>query len=208
MKLAAIDIGTNSIRTIIADIHGNGTFQVIDQLKDMVRLGEGENPETGLTPRAMADGLAALIKAKAICDAHQVERTIAVATSAVREAKNGGTFVERVEQETGIIVNVITGEEESRLIYLGARESIDLGNRRVLIVDVGGGSVEFIIGDRDQLLYSASLQLGVLRLVNRFPLSDPARSKEVEAVTKHICLETLQMVRRVQELGFDQVLAT
>ena len=138
MKLAAIDIGTNSIRTIIADIHGNGTFQVIDQLKDMVRLGEGENPETGLTPRAMADGLAALIKAKAICDAHQVERIIAVATSAVREAKNGGTFVERVEQETGIVVNVITGEEEARLIYLGARESIDFANRRVLIVEPTG----------------------------------------------------------------------
>lgn len=208
MKLAAIDIGTNSIRTIIADIHGNGTFQVIDQLKDMVRLGEGENAETGLTPRAMADGLAALIKSKAICDAHQVERIIAVATSAVREAKNGGTFVERVEQETGIVVNVITGEEESRLIYLGARESIDLGNRRALIIDVGGGSVEFVIADRDQLLYSTSLQLGVLRLVNRLPLSDPAKPKEIEAVRKYIGVETLQMVRRVQELGFDQVLAT
>jgi exopolyphosphatase/guanosine-5'-triphosphate,3'-diphosphate pyrophosphatase len=137
-----------------------------------------------------------------------VERTIAVATSAVREAKNGGTFVERVEQETGIVVNVITGEEEARLIYLGARESIDLGNRRVLIVDVGGGSVEFVIGDRDQLLYSSSLKLGVLRLLNRFPLSDPVKSKEMEAIREYIDAETLRMVRRVQELGFDQVLAT
>ena len=114
MKLAAIDIGTNSIHTVIAEVHGDGTSQVVDQFKDMVRLGAGETAKTGLTTRAIADGLGALIKAKKICETRQVEKIIAVATSAVREAKNGGRFIEQVLRETGITVNVITAAEEAR----------------------------------------------------------------------------------------------
>lgn len=208
MKIAAIDIGTNSIHTIIAEVHGDGTFQVVDQFKDMVRLGAGETDATGLTPRAMADGLGALVKAKTISGTRRVEEIIAVATSAVREAKNGGSFIEQVQRETGIAVNVITAEEEARLIYLGVRESIDLGARRALIIDMGGGSIEFVIADRSRVQFAASLKLGVLRLLNRFPLSDPVKPKDVAAIENYIGENSRAVLTQVREHGFDCVIVT
>lgn len=208
MKLAAIDIGTNSIHTVIAEVHGDGTSQVVDQFKDMVRLGAGETAKTGLTPRAIADGLGALIKAKKICETRQVEKIIAVATSAVREAKNGGKFIDQVLRETGIVVNVITAAEEARLIYLGVRESIDLGERRALIIDIGGGSIEFAIGERSGLKFSTSVKLGVLRLLNRFPISDPVKPKEVEAIQNYIAENSQDALTALREHVFDCVIAT
>lgn len=208
MKIATIDIGTNSIHTIIAEIHGDGTFKIVDRFKDMVRLGAGETDATGLTPRAIADGLGSLVRAKTICETRGVEEIIAVATSAVREAKNGVSFIEKALQETGIAINVITTEEEARLIYLGVRESIDLSIRRALIIDIGGGSIEFIIADRNALQFSASVKLGVLRLLNRFPISDPVKSKEVDAIKNYIGEHSRDVLSRVREHGFDCVIIT
>src|SRR5512142_1428703 len=128
MKVAAIDVGTNSIRTMVADIHKDGTFEIVDQLREMIRLGEGESQEDGLTPRAFAEGLRALKQARALCDAHRVDHTIAVATSAVREAANGARFVEQVRRETGIQLDVISSQEEARLIGVGVQGSFPLGD--------------------------------------------------------------------------------
>lgn len=208
MKVAAIDVGTNSIRTVIATVHSNGTFQVVDQLREMVRLGEGESPLTGLTPRAITDGLRALAKAQALIEAHQVDKVVAVATSAVREAVNGGRFVELVLEQSGIDIRVISAEEEARLIYIGARESVSVGDRRMLFVDMGGGSVEFIIGDRQNSYLVASVKLGVLRLLNQFPISDPPKPRDVQAIQAH-CAELLApALDRIKQAGFDTVVCT
>lgn len=208
MKVAAIDIGSNSIRTVIAQVHGDGTFHIVDQLKDMTRLAEGETPETGLSPRAIHDGLQSLAKSKAICDAHKVDRVIASATSAVREARNSARFIELVKQQTGIQVNIISAEEEARLIYLGVREAIRLGERRALIVDIGGGSTEFIIGSDSQLQFTASVKLGVLRLLNLFPLSDPASLEQVQTLGSFISERLDTVLAQMRQLGFDQVIGT
>jgi len=208
MKLAAIDVGTNSIHTIIAEVHGDGTFQVVDQFKEMVRLGTGETDKAGLTPRAITDGLGALVKAKTICENRRVEEIIAVATSAVREAKNGGSFIEQVLRETGIAINVITTAEEARLIYLGVRESIDLGARRALIIDIGGGSIEFIIADQKGLQFTASVKLGVLRLLNRFPISDPVKPKEIDGIENYIGENSREVLSQVRAHRFDCVIVT
>jgi len=208
MKIATIDIGTNSIHTIIAEVHGDGTFQVVDQFKDMVRLGSGETDATGLTPRAITEGLGALVKAKTICETRRVEEIIAVATSAVREAKNGGSFIEQVQRETGIAINVITTEEEARLIYLGVRESIDLSARHALIIDIGGGSIEFVIADRSSVQFTASIKLGVLRLLNRFPISDPVKLKEIDAIENYIGEQSREVLSQVRKHGFDCVIVT
>jgi exopolyphosphatase/guanosine-5'-triphosphate,3'-diphosphate pyrophosphatase len=208
MQVAAIDVGTNSIRTVIATVHSDGTFQVIDQLREMVRLGEGESPKSGLTPRAISDGLKALSKAQTLIEAHKVDQVIAVATSAVREAVNGGRFVELVLEQTGIDLRVISAEEEARLIYMGAREGIQVGDRRGLFVDIGGGSVEFIIGDQRTSYFVASVKLGALRLLNRFTISDPPRSRQIQAVQSY-CAEVLgPTLERIRQVGFDMVICT
>lgn len=208
MKVAAIDVGTNSIRTVIATVHSNGTFQVVDQLREMVRLGEAESSRTGLTPRAITDGLRALAKAQALIEAHRVDQVVAVATSAVREAVNGGRFVELVLEQSGIDLRVISAEEEARLIYIGARESVQLGDRRGLFVDVGGGSVELIIGDQQTSFFVASVKLGVLRLLNQFPISDPPKPRQIQAIQGHCAKVLRPALERIHQVGFDKVICT
>jgi exopolyphosphatase/guanosine-5'-triphosphate,3'-diphosphate pyrophosphatase len=208
MKLAAIDIGTNSIHTIIADVASNGSLEVVDRFKEMVRLGEGQTDKFGLSSRAITDGLAALSNAKSLCDSRGVEQICAVATSAVRESPNGAEFLSLVRQETGIRVKAITGQEESRLIYQAVRESISLNGQRALIVDIGGGSVEFIVGTQRHLYFADSVKCGVLRLRDRFPLSEPTTTKELNAVRDFIERNIKRVVAQVRDAGFDVVVGT
>jgi len=125
-----------------------------------------------------AMGLDALRALKRIADRHNVDALMAVATSAVREAQNGGEFVRAARDEAGIDIQVIRGDEEARLIYLGARGSLDLGKRRVALFDLGGGSLEVILADAQELYYTASLKLGVIRLAEACPCSDPPSPRE------------------------------
>src|SRR2546426_181278 len=123
-------------------------------------LGE-ETFQTGqLSPDAIAKGIEVVRTFTTLARNRGFTRVEAVATSAVREAANGGDLIEAIERETGIRVRVVTGQEEARLIYLGVRHSMGFGDRNVLIVDVGGGSVELIVGNRAKLFHAASLKLG------------------------------------------------
>jgi len=165
---AAIDIGTNSIHLLVAEVGADGDFRVLTTEKETVRLGEGPAGEIReLSPAAIDRGIAALQRFRAIADSH--EATIdAVATSAVREAENGADFVERAHEEAGIDVDVISGPEEARLIHLGVLQALPLFDRQLLIVDIGGGSTEILIGKSGRSLGVRSLKLGHLRLTNRF----------------------------------------
>ena len=131
-----------------------------------------------ITPDVFRRGLDALRSLKRIADRHQPDALVAVATSAVREAQNGGEFARAVRDELGIDIRVIRGQEEAHLIYLGARSTLDFGGKRALIADVGGGSVELIVGDARESYYSTSLKLGVLRLTEERVSSDPISSDE------------------------------
>ncbi len=208
MKLAVIDLGTNSIRTMIADVQPDGRFEIVDDARELIRLGEGENAESGLSAKAMSTALLALERARAQCDAQHVEQIIAVATSATREAKNGREFLQQARQRTGIPIQVLPAEEEARLIYVAARASVTLGQRRALFVDIGGGSAEFIIGDRRTMEWATSVQLGVLRLVNEFHFSDRLTADQVGAVRSHIAETLAPILPRIRALGFEGVVAT
>lgn len=208
MKVAAIDVGTNSIRTIIAEVHSDGAFETVDQLRDMIRLGEGESADLGLTERAIADGLHALFKSRALCDAHRVDRVIAVATSAVREAANGGKFLDLVRRQTGINLEIISAEEEARLIGVAVQATLSLGERRALVVDVGGGSVEFIIADRQTRHFTASAKLGVLRLLNLFAVDDPIQPEQITTIERYIGVQVQPILDRVRRVGFDTLIVT
>ncbi|MCC6443917.1 MAG: Ppx/GppA family phosphatase [Armatimonadetes bacterium] len=208
MKLGSIDIGTNSIHTLIVDVDTGGSYEVLAQEKEMVRLGEGETRSHGISSRAIGDGLSALIKAKKLCDSRSVEKILAVATSAIREAPNGADFLEAVWRHTGISIEVITGHEEARLIYLAVRDSIRMDNRKALIIDIGGGSVEFIIGDRKSIYFSDSLKIGVLRLADRFAVSDPPTAAETERMAEYLRNVLKPTLAGIQQTGFDFAVAS
>lgn len=184
-RVAAIDLGTNSFHAVVADLYADGHFEVVDTLKEMVLLGEGAGAR-GLHPEAMDRGIAALRIFRSLCDGHGVERILAYATSAIREARNGGEFIQRAIDETGIKVNAISGLLEAELISHGVRHGIDLGDSEHLMVDIGGGSVEFIVGDREVTRHMESLKIGVARLRAGFVDADPAPKKSLKAMARHI----------------------
>ena len=160
MRIAALDVGSNSFHLIVADVGTGGHINVLDRAKEMVRLGDSTLHHGVIPPEVFRRGLDALRALRRIADRHNVDALVAVATSAVREAQNGGEFVRAARDEAGIDIRVIRGDEEARLIYLGARGSLDLGKRRVALFDLGGGSLEVILADAQELYFTASLKLG------------------------------------------------
>src|ERR671914_1890254 len=130
MRIAAIDIGTNSVHMIVVQVRPDLSFEVIDREKAMVRLGAGGLDGKALTPEAMSAALQALSKFKRLAESHQVDEILAAATSATREAGNGGEFLAEIERQTGIRPRVISGTEEARLIHLAAGHGVDLRRAR------------------------------------------------------------------------------
>ena len=167
-KIAVIDIGTNSVHMVIAEVRPDFTYKILDRFKDMARLGNGAFETQRLSEEAIARGLSVIGRLVTLAKNKGYDRIIAVATSAVREAKNGGDFIDLVREQTGLRVRVISGEEEARLIFLGIKNSVPMTEQPALAVDVGGGSVEVIAGNRDQLLQAKSLKLGAIRLADQF----------------------------------------
>ena len=162
-RLAAIDIGSNSIHMVVAEAEPNGGYRLLGREREMVRLGKTGLSEGALSEAAMQDGLEALAKMTSIARLRGVERVVAVATSAVRESANGADFLARVKALTGLDVQLLTGVEEGRLIYRAVREVVDLGPDTAVIVDVGGGSTEWITAEAGELDQVVSLPLGSLR---------------------------------------------
>ena len=182
---AVIDIGTNSIHLLVARLDGDGRFEVVAQEKEPVRLGSGAGDMDRLTDDAMERGIAALgrfVQMAAIWDAD----VSAVATSAVREAKNRRDFVRRARDEAGVEVDVITGVEEARLIYLGVLQALQVIDRDVMLVDIGGGSTEILVGHNGSVTAARSLKVGHIRLTDRFFPGGTVTHEAVDECRKYI----------------------
>src|SRR5688572_6191580 len=208
MRLAAIDIGTNSIHMIVVKVRPDLSFEVIDREKDMVRLGAGGLDGRSLTPTAMQAALQTLAKFRRLADSHKVDEIVAAATSATREADNGGDFIADVARETGIQIRVIAGPEEARLIHLAAGYGIDVGAGTAVVVDIGGGSVEVTLGSATALTLGKSFKTGVIRLTERFVKSDPLSDRDERRLVKHLNREMGAYLDEVAARGFDRVIGT
>lgn len=173
MRMAAIDVGTNSIHMIVAEADVDGGITTLWRMKEMVGLGRASFPSRTIPRTAIDHAVAVLARFQQAAQQRQCEKIIATATSAVREASNGGDFIERVDRSLGLDVRVISGREEARLIYLGVRHSMDLSGGPHLVVDIGGGSVEFIVGDHRTTSLLESRKLGASRMTASFVKSDP-----------------------------------
>ncbi len=208
MRIAAIDIGTNSIHMIVVQVRPDLSFEVVDREKDMVRLGAGGLDGRSLTPSAMAVALQTLTKFRRLADSHKVDEIVAAATSATREADNGGDFIAEVDRKTGIRIRVISGTEEARLIHLAAGYGVDVGGTTAVVIDIGGGSVEVTLGTATHLKVGKSFKAGVIRLTERFVKSDPLSDHDARRLSKHLNREMGPYLDQIAASGFDRVIGT
>jgi exopolyphosphatase/guanosine-5'-triphosphate,3'-diphosphate pyrophosphatase len=179
--LAAIDIGTNSIHMVVVRIDpALPAFTIIAREKETVRLGD-RDPKTGdLTPEAMERAFAALQRCQELAKSCNAEQIVAVATSAVREAPNGRSFLKQIDADLGLFVNLISGQEEARRIYLGVLSGMEFNNQPHAIIDIGGGSTELILGDSHEPRYLSSTKVGAVRLTAEFITTDPISHGEFQ----------------------------
>jgi len=208
MHLAAIDIGTNSLHMILVRVAAGGAFEVVGREKDMVRLGAGGLEGRPLGDGAMTAALQTLTRFKRLADSRQVDDIVAVATSAVREAPNGGDFLAMVARETGIQARVITGVEEAALIHRAAVHGIDVGAGAAVVVDIGGGSTEITHGTAAAVQQARSFRLGVIRLGERFVKSDPITGGDERRMVRHIRRELGDYARGLARAGYARVIGT
>lgn len=208
MRIAAIDIGTNSIHMIVVQVRPDLSFEVVDREKDMVRLGAGGLGGRKLTPTATTAALQTLAKFKRLAESHKVDEIVAAATSATREAENGGDFIAEVDRQTGIRVRVITGTEEARLIHLAAGYGVDVGGTTAVVIDIGGGSVEITLGTATQLTIGKSFKAGVIRLTERFVKTDPLSEGDQRKLVKHLNREMGATLDEIAARGFARVIGT
>jgi exopolyphosphatase/guanosine-5'-triphosphate,3'-diphosphate pyrophosphatase len=205
-RVAAIDVGSNSLHMVIAQIDADGGITHLWRMKEMVGLGRISFPSKRLTAEAMDRAVSTLGRFQEAARRRQCEKILAVATSAVREAVNGGDFLERCRHELGLTVRVVSARDEAKLIYFGVRHAVEL-DKPTFILDIGGGSAEFIVGDRNRAAMLESRKLGAARMTATLVKSDPISPADLKALQAHydreltpICEQVLSH-KPVQALG-------
>ncbi len=202
-NFAAIDVGTNSFHLIVVRIKDDGNFEIIDREKEVIRLGEGSAGDIKeIKEDAIRRAVSTLKKFKGIADSHSAQIR-AVATSAVREALNKNIFLERVLKQTGIEIEIVSGQEEARLIYLGVLKAVPIYNKKSLVIDIGGGSTEFILGKKGIPEFSVSVKLGAVRLSQKFFPDYELTKQRIKACEDWVEGEIFTISKKMKSMGFD-----
>jgi exopolyphosphatase/guanosine-5'-triphosphate,3'-diphosphate pyrophosphatase len=208
--VAFMDIGTNSIRLLLVQLHPNHSYTILTQLKEMVRLGEGEFTNQHLQPEAMDRAVLVVRQFATLARSYGADDIITVATAATREAENQHVFVQRLRQEARVDVRVVSGLEEARLIYLGVVSGVHLEERQAFFIDIGGGSTEIIIGTQRQYHYLNSLKLGAVRLTTRFlpEMQGPVPPRTYEQIRWHVRHYAVHALREMRAYRIDLALGS
>lgn len=185
-RIAILDLGTNTFNIFIAEVFPDKTFTKLYRSKISVKLGEGGINKNYIEKKPFKRGLKALKKHKKTIEEYGAEKTIAFATSAIRSASNGKDFIKAVKEKTGIDVQIISGDKEAELIYYGVRSAVKMNTQPSLIIDIGGGSTEFIIANKKEILWKQSFLLGAARLLEKFNPSDPIKESEKIKIENHM----------------------
>lgn len=205
--LAAIDVGTNSFHLVVARLLGENRFSVIAKEKIVVRLGESPSQIKHLSEEAINRGVDAM-KLLALVAARTNASVRAVATSAVREASNADEFLERVRTEAGIEIEVISGFEEARLIYLGILQALPIFNERIALCDIGGGSTEFLVGEEGRILYANSFKIGSIRMTQRFFPNERITDDETESCRLFVRGEIYHAAQEIRRHGIRELITS
>ncbi len=184
-RVASIDIGTNTILLLIAEVRRGKLITLFD-METIVRLGEGVQKNGILSEEAMKRGFQTLERYLKKCHEMEVQKTFAVGTSALREARDSAQFLTMVKEKLHLSIEVISGEEEASLSFLAVARDLKGAEKSILVVDVGGGSTELVHGKGDAILQWVSLPLGIVRFNEKFLLSDPVKEEEWKAMAEEI----------------------
>lgn len=201
MRLAGIDIGTLTCRLLIADVSRAGQLEERFSDRRILRLGEGVDHDKRLKEEAISHVVETIREWQTRMHDHQVEKRVAVATSAVREAKNRDQFLAQVRTETGLDVEVLSGEEEARRTMVGIQSGLPSGVSDILGIDIGGGSTEFILGRQGQDPIGCSVELGVVRLTERILRSNPPTANEIKSAEELVYSQTANVQARMGDLS-------
>ena len=185
MRLAVIDLGTNTFHLLIVDLKGED-FSVVYREKTAVRIGKDGISEGRITPEAQQRAIKALKRFKEVINIHETEEISATATSAIRNAENGLDLVREIHKATGISVRIIDGLQEATYIYNGVKKALNIGPDPALVMDIGGGSIEFIIGNQQKIFWKRSFEIGGQRLIDRFHALDPISTKEQSELVNYL----------------------
>jgi exopolyphosphatase / guanosine-5'-triphosphate,3'-diphosphate pyrophosphatase len=186
MRVAVVDIGTNSTRLLLADVEPDGSVSELLRQSRVTRLGAGVDSGGALSPEAVERTCAVLSDYRALIDSHGCDANLAVLTSAVRDASNGAAFTERVRRDYQLDARTLTGDEEAALTFLGAMSDREPSPEPTVVIDIGGGSTEFVVGHDHTAGFHVSLQAGVVRMSERHIHSDPPAPTELQ----HLALDT------------------
>jgi exopolyphosphatase/guanosine-5'-triphosphate,3'-diphosphate pyrophosphatase len=197
MRIAVIDLGTNTFHVLIAEKQADGKMHHLYRERCYVRLAEEGIERIGTA--AFTRGLEAVRKFAGILKDYQVEKCKAIGTAALRTAENGGDFIKAVKDSTGITIELVSGRDEAQLIHQGVRLAVPMTKEIALIMDIGGGSVEFIIADHDRVYWFESYPVGVAILFNKFHRSNPISTTEIKELHHYLSIALASWVEAVRQ---------
>ena len=197
MRIAILDLGTNTFNLLITESNVDKHFNILLNIKEGVKLGERGINKKYITETAFQRGIDAIGRHFEKIKQFNVDRVKAFATSAIRDAANGKDFTNALKERFNLEVSVITGDKEAELIYLGVKQTLPFNDKRFIILDIGGGSNEFIIANDSQILWKRSFKLGMARLLEKFNPSDPITSSEITAVEAYLKEELKELFKEV-----------
>ncbi len=186
MRIAILDLGTNTFNLLVAETNPDKKYQILYNNKIPVKLGKGGIDKREIKSDAMLRGINAIEKHLQTIKELKADKIMTYGTSAIRTARNGDQFIKSINEKFGITVEIISGEREAELIYYGVRQAVNLGDEKYLILDIGGGSNEMIIADDRQIFWKKSYPLGVARLIEKFKPSDPMTIEEIEFISNYL----------------------
>lgn len=207
MRIAIIDLGTNTFNLLICKKE-NGTFNTVFKTKIAVKLGEGGIDKGFIAKTPYQRGIEAMKTHMKTISEYEVDNVRAFATSAIRSAKNGPDFVHEVHDKLSLKIEVIDGDQEAELIYQGVKKAIDFDSNYKLIMDIGGGSTEFIIANSEGIKWKKSYQLGVSRLKEIFKPKDPITGEEIETIESHLKIELLDLATNLKRYPCNTLLGS
>ncbi len=209
MKKAVIDIGSNTINLVIGEIH-NGTLNILFENKQHAKLAKGGINNKRMTPEALQRGFDAIAQNVAICNEYNInpDKISAYATATIRSTENGEAFVQEVKEKYGVTIETITGDKEAEFIYEGVVHGFDVKDQNILILDIGGGSNEFIHANREGIIWKHSFNLGVSRMLDRFNPTEPITQVEIDTIKAHFKEELSLLFENVKPAEVDALVGS
>lgn len=201
LRLAAMDLGSNSFHLLVVEAHPDGTFEPIVREKEMLRIGDVVSREGRVTDSAAVRVIESIGRLRTLAESAGATEIVACATSALREADNSAQIVDRIEAETGVRVEVISGKDEARLIFGAIRASVVIEDPPALCFDLGGGSLEIMVGDNAGLLWSTSVHLGVARLTAELVRHDPPDADDLRRLRRRVTAVLAPLADEVADLA-------